>query len=264
MKNAKLLLIVALAAFVAALSLTTSGCKSESTEPEVEPITDDLFPLIVSRKLTFSGYLRDKTTDANIDATGAVYEARMTVSATSAPTPFGTAHVLSDSQRVPTGIATPPTIWVVQNFYIQRNPATGSGDFSFLTNIGRIYRLFGIQRTDTLRWVLLVNQSAGVGVEWTAFDSTWTGQVQPGVTGQVRLEVVGKIEGQENLTLGGQTFTGAYKIVAKRKVYLNGVLATEANTAQLWLMPNIGIVKFIFHADGESNGFYREYKSRNF
>ncbi|HEY5615915.1 MAG TPA: hypothetical protein VIL52_07810, partial [Bacteroidota bacterium] len=62
----------------------------------------------------------------------------------------------------------------------------------------------------------------------------------------------------------GQTFSQTYYVVAKRKIYLNGVLATEASTAELWLVPNVGIVKFIFHGDGTTGGFHREYKSRNF
>ncbi len=241
--------------------LYVTGCE-KSSEPEdtVQPITEDLFPLVVGRKLIFGGFLRDKTTDANIEATGAVYEARMTVVANNSATPFGPAHVLSDSQRVPTGLANPPTTWVVGQFLIQRDAPTGSGNFSFLTNIGRFYRTFSINRPDSLQWIMLVRQDAGVGGEWTGFDGTWTAPA-----GQVRLQIVGKIEGRETLTLGGQSFN-AYKITATRRVYLGGSTtpAQVAQTATIWLAPNIGIVKFIFNADGESNGFYREYKSRNF
>jgi len=257
MKNVKMLFIFALAAFTAALSLTTSGCKSTVAEITVEPILEDLFPLVVGRKLTFSGFLRTPQ-DVNVEATGAFYEARMTIAATNAPTPFGTAHVISDSQLVS------PGVWFTQSFYVQRSPATGSGDFGFLTNIGNLYRTFGIQRTDTLRWVLLVKQSSGVGVKWTAFDSSWTGQIQAGVTGTIRLEVEGEIQRQDYTSPTGQTFSQTYYVVAKRKIYLNGVLATEASTAELWLVPNVGIVKFIFHGDGTTGGFHREYKDRNF
>jgi hypothetical protein len=256
--------IVSTAALLAVLSLilSSSGCKESTTEsgPTVQPITEDLFPLIVGRKLTFSGFLRDRVTDINIDATGAVYEARMTVAALSVPTPFGTAHVVSDSQRVPTGIATPPTIWVLSTFYVQRPSPTGSGNFSFLTNIGRFYRTFGLVRADSLRWIMLVKQDAGVGAEWTAFDSSWTAP-----TGLVRLQVVGKIDAKAPITLNGQTYN-AYKATATRKVYLGGASTPSVvgETASIWLAPDLGIVKFIFNADGESNGFYRELKSKNF
>jgi hypothetical protein len=263
MKNAKLFLFGAIAVFVLAFSLSISGCKSdETTEPEaVQPITEDLFPLVVGRQLVFSGHLTDRN-GTQIPGTSTVYEARMTVTALNAPlpAPIGTSHVISDSQRVPTGVATPPTMWFVSNFYVQRTPATGTGNFRFLTNIANFYRTFGLQRADSLRWILLVRQDLGVGVEWTAFDSTWTA-----ATGPVRLQVVGKVDGRESLTLGGQTFN-AYKITATRKVYLGGATtpSVQAPTAELWMQPNVGIVKFIFYADGQSGGFYREYKSRNF
>lgn len=261
MKTVKLLVATAALLVVLSFMLSSSGCKESSTEPAgVQPITEDLFPLIVGRKLTSSGFLRDKVTDINIEATGAVYEARMTVAATNAPTPFGIAHVLSDSQRVPTGLAQPPTTWFVSSYYVQRSSPTGSGNFSFLTNIGRFYRTFGIQRADSLRWIMLVKQDAGVGVEWTGFDSSWTAP-----TGLVRLQVVGKIEPKAPITVNNQTFN-AYKATATRKIYLGGssTPSVVGETATLWLAPDIGLVKFIFNADGESSGFYRELKSKNF
>jgi hypothetical protein len=48
-------------------------------------------------------------------------------------------------------------------------------------------------------------------------------------------------------------------------VYLGGSTtpAQVGETATIWLVANLGIVKFIFNADGESNGFYREFKSKN-
>jgi len=261
MKTVKVLVA---AAFLAVLSLvfTSSGCKEKSTEPEqgVQPITEDLFPLVVGRKLVFSGFLRDAITDVNIEATGAVFEARMTVAAVNTQTPFGTAHVISDSMRVPTGLPQPPTTWVVSSYYVQRSSPTGSGNFSFLTNIGRFYRTFGLQRADSLRWIMLVKQDAGVGEEWTGFDSTWTAP-----TGQVRLQIVGKIEPKASITVNNQTYS-VYKATATRKIYLGGSATPSVvgETASLWLAPDLGIVKFIFNADGESRGFYRELKSKNF
>lgn len=257
------ILFTFLAASTLSMALYVSGCKESTSEPEqgVPPITDDLFPLVVGHKLVFSGFIRDAVTDLNIDATGAVYEGRMTITSNASPTPLGgTATLLLDSSRVPTGIANPPTIWVQTPFYIQRPSPSGSGDFAFLTNIGRFYRQLGLNRADSLRWVLLVKQTAGVGVEWTAFDSTWTAP-----TGLVRLQIVGKIDARASLTVGGQTFN-PYKVTATRKIYLGGSAtpSTTGTTAEIWLEPAIGIVKFIYHSDGETPGFYREYKSRNF
>ena len=106
----------------------------------------------------------------------------------------------------------------------------------------------------------MVKQDAGVGVEWTGFDSTWTAP-----TGQVRLQIVGKIEAKAPITVNNLTFS-VYKAIATRKVYLGGSTTPSVvgETASIWLAPDIGIVKFIFNADGESSGFFRELKSKNF
>jgi hypothetical protein len=237
--------------------LTASSCKKDENPTDVDstPITDDLFPLTAGHQLVFSGYLRDKTADTNmVFQTGAFYQGRMTVGPTTNLTPDGSAGtVLIDSSRVH-----PAPIWVARNFVIRK--ASTTGPYDFVTNIGLFYRTFGINRADSLRWVVLVRQDLGIGTEWSAFDSTWTI-----ATGSVRLEVVCKVEGREMLSLGGQSFN-AYKVVATRRVYLGGasVPSVTGATATVWLEPNIGIVKFIYNADGETPGFYREYASRNF
>jgi hypothetical protein len=262
MKNVSMLFFAVIVVFVAALTLTTSGCKKdESTAPQIQPITDDLFPLTVGRQLVFSGVLRDAVTDQEIASTGAVYEGRMTIVSNASAVPTGgTSTLLLDSSKVPTGLANPPTVWRTTGFYIARTSPTGTGNFNFLTNIGRFYRSFGVQRPDSLRWVMLVRQDMGVGTEWTAFDSSWTAP-----TGVVRLQIVGIVEKTESITVGGSTFN-TYKVVATRKIYLGSATTPSVvgTTATIWLAPNIGIVKFWYNSDGETPGFSRDYKSRNF
>lgn len=264
MKLTKMLLHLCLfTVVVCAAMITISGCSSDETvvPPTVPPITDDLFPLIVGRKITYTGFLRHQTADTNITASGQVYQTIWTVASNSSATPLGvTANLVLDSTRVPTGIANPPTITIFTPLFIQRNPPTGKENFSFATNIGRFYRTFAIQRTDSLKWILIAKLDAGVGVEWTAFDSTYTSP-----TGQVRLQIVGKFEGKETLTLIGQTFD-TYRVATKRNVYLGGSTTPSVTspTATLWLVKDLGPVKIILNADGESYGHYREFKSKNF
>ena len=247
---------------VLATSLYLSGCQEKSTEPIIapEPIQEDLFQLIVGRKLTFSGYLRDKITDANIESTGAIYEARMTVTGVNIQTPYGTGHVLSDSQRVPSGLANPPSVWLVDQLYLQRSAPTGTDNISLLTNIGRFFRTFGIQRSDSLRWILLAKLDAGVGVDWVGLDDSWST-----TSGQLRLQIVARFDAKAPVTVGGQTFS-AYRVTVIRKIYLGGSSTPllSAETSSVWLAPGIGIVKFILNSDGETSGFYRELKSKNF
>lgn len=264
MKLTKILLHLCLfTVVVCATIITIAGCSDDETvtPPTVQPITDDLFPLIVGHKITYTGFLRHQTADTNITATGAVYQTTWTVASNSTPTPLGvSANLVLDSTRVPTGIPSPPTITIFTPLFIQRNPPTGSANFSFATNIGRFYRTFAIQRTDSLKWILIAKLDAGIGAEWTAFDSTYTG-----ASGPVRLQIVGKFEGKETLTLAGQTFD-TYKATTKRNVYLGGSTTPSVTspTATLWLVKDIGPVKMILNADGESYGHYREFKSKSF
>ncbi len=263
MKKIKSFLTVLSTLIIAVLIASIPGCKKEETITETvsQGIQVDLFPLVVGHSISYSGFLRDRTTDTDISASGQTYSATWFVASNSAPVPTGgTSSLVYDTTKVNLGTG---LITSVNPLFISRSPATGTANFSFLTNIGRFYRTFGIQRADSLRWILIANLQAGVGTEWSGFDSTWTAQIQPGVTGPVRLQIVGKFEGTETLTLAGQAFS-TYKLTAKRRVYLSGVLALEAPTATFWLATNIGPVKMIINADGESYGHSRDFKSKNF
>jgi hypothetical protein len=81
------------------------------------------------------------------------------------------------------------------------------------------------------------------------------------------LEIVGKWEGRESLTLAGTTFN-TYKLTTRRNVYLGGsptpAPGSGALTASIWLASAIGPVKMILNADGESYGHFREFLSKNF
>ena len=249
--------ILALSAF--ALLLSVNSCKKSVDPEELEQVLGDLFPLTVGHKITFDGYMRDKTTNTNVDSTSAFYEARMTVVSNSTPTPVGgTSHLISDSSKVH-----PAPVWVASGFYVRRATTT-SGDFEFLTNIGLFLRTFGVTHggaaSDTLKWVLLVKEGQFVlGEPWEAYDSTFAG-----ASGAVRLRVEGQFTAREQLSLGGQTFN-TYKLIATRKIYLGGseTASVSQQTAALWLEPGLGIVRFIFDSDGETPGFDRNYLTRN-
>lgn len=249
--------------------LWISACSDDdtTTPPTDNSIKEDLFPLVVGHQITYSGYLRDKTTDTNIIATGAVYETKWTIASNAILSPLGnTANLIYDSTRVPTGIPVPPVITVASPLFVDRNPPTGNANFSFLQTVGTFFRKFGIQRLDSLRWILIAKLDAGIGTEWSAFDSTWiTPPTALPPNTPVRLQIVGKFEAKEDLTLAGQTFS-TYRLQTTRKIYLGGSTTPSATspTATIWLAPNVGPVKIILNADGENVGHYREFKSKNF
>lgn len=251
--------------FLAALYLmTVTSCKKETTQPAKEQVTGDMYPLINGNKIRFNGYIRHAQNDTNITATGAYYQARMTVfTAGFPPLPSfvaplaGTTYFIQDSSLV-----VAPSTWNVSGFYVKRSAAT-SGDIWFLTNAGRFYRTLGVYpgRIDSLKWVLLVKEGAFIGESWVAFDSSYTSST----VGSARLRVDCVFEGKVSITVNSQTFE-AYKLVATRKVYAGGSSTPlqEGSTATIWLVPNVGIVKFIYNSDGETPGFERNYLSRNF
>lgn len=258
MKVRQISLILLAAGFL----LTVSSCKKDNPAAPVrgEQVTGDLFPLVLGHKLTFNGYIRHAVNDTNITATGAYYQGRMTIVSNSTPTPVGgTSHLISDSSLV-----SPAPVWVPSGFYIRRTTTT-SGDFRFLTNLGRFYRSFGISSPDSLKWVLLVKEGSYVKADkfdesWTAYDSTFAGS-----TGPVKLVIKGEFIAKETITLNGVSYT-AYKLEAKRYIYLgtSTTPAVQGATATIWLQAGLGIVKFIYNSDGETSGFERNLLTKNF
>lgn len=250
--------------FIGLAFLLTAGSCDKSTDPEKEVVQGDLFPLTAGHKFTFNGTLRDAVNDTNITATAAFYTGIMTV----LPTAFtpalppnvatipGTTYFISDSSFVNPN----PAIWVVSGFYVKRESET-SGDIYFLTNAGRFYRQTGVTRPDSLKWIKLVQQNAEVGVTWEAFDSSYASDL----TGTARLRIECTIEARADVSVNG-TIYSAYKLNAYRKVFVGGsqTSASEGSTATIWLVPDVGIVKFIFNSDGETPGFERNLLSKNF
>ncbi|MEX2116484.1 MAG: hypothetical protein WEB37_06340 [Bacteroidota bacterium] len=248
---------------VASMLIVVPSCKKATDPEDVEQVTGDLFPLTGGHKLTFNGFIREAVNDTNITATGGFYRGIMTVLPAAPPLPpnvatlAGTTFFLSDSSLV-----NPTPTWVVSGFYVKRTTST-SGDFYFLTNAGRFYRTFNIHttRSDSLKWILLVKENAFVGQTWNAFDSSYAA---PGV-GTARLKIDCVFDGLTAVTVNGQTFSG-YKLTATRSVFV-GTSTTpiaQGATATVWLVPGLGIVKFLFNSDGETPGFDRSLLSKNF
>lgn len=262
MKTFKKFFLASFLFFSALILLTSPGCSKDDTTspPQITPITEDLFPLTPGRQITYSGFLRAIGSDTNITAFAA-YQSKWTIINNSTPTPVGgTANLVLDSTFVPSGVASPPAVWVTNSLLIQRSPSTGSSNFAFMQNIAPFYRAFGITATDTLRFINLAQLDKGENNTFTAFDSTWTTG-----TGDVRLQIVGTFEGRESLSLAGETFN-TYRLVTKRQIYLGGSTNPNviATTATLWLAPGIGPVKMILNADSENYGHFREYTGKNF
>jgi hypothetical protein len=161
---------------------------------------------------------------------------------------------------VPTGVTTPPTVWVTSNLLIRRASPTGTSNIEFLNDLGLFYRTFGIAGTDTLKWMTIAKLDAGLGNEFTVFDQTFTGAAGP-----VRLQVFGKFFAKEPLS--GTSFN-PYRLELGRRIYLgtSTTPATQGPTATFWLEANVGPVKMIINAGGAKGyfGHTRNYAAKNF
>jgi hypothetical protein len=244
--------------------LFVGGCKnsdSGTTTPNViVPITDNLFPLVAGHVYVYTGYLVDTNqVDTPVEPQPTPYRTSWTL-LSSPPAPAG-AWLIIDSTTVGTSTS-------VHRLLVKKDTTTG--DISFRQTLGPFYRLIGATYTDTTIWVELAKPSVGVNVQWTAFDTTVTGHLA-GQTGQVHLEIFGKIEGQQNVTDSSASHTTylAYKVRTWRRVTatVSGVTITlqdNSTTSQLWLTKDIGPVQVNISGDPENYGHFRVLQSKNF
>ena len=260
-------------AIVVAISLFVFGCSFDDSNTNPTPgITDDLFPLVVGHKINFTGFLRQPGADTNLTSTRFFYQSRWTVGTFKAAVDpvgsVGSATAIVDSVKIgPNAID-----WRVDTLLVQKAVASGAVDFSFLTSIASFYRTYypaantsGTSRTDSLRWMQLTQLTPGMGVEFTAYDSTYN-IILSGQSTTARLLIAGIFNGTETWTLAGQTFT-TYKLTISRKVYLNSSstpVSPVQQTAVFWIAANVGPIRMILNADDRNYGNFKEYSGKNF
>jgi hypothetical protein len=243
------------------------GC-SEDKSPIVDdpdPVPANIFPLTPGNVLVYnSGTLLALDSDVPIAGTEVGYQSQWVITGQFpvGPPPYTNPTLIRD-----TTIVLGQT--VVRNFLAHLE--TGPNEFYFLTNLGFFFRSQKIYttpgdstsgiRADSLRWILLAKPSAGVGVEWVAFNETFTSAV----IGQVRLEIKAAFEAKETLTAAGTNFV-TYRLVATRRIYL-GTSTTSISTnptAKLWMAEGVGPIQIELRGDAESNGKRQTLTAKNF
>src|SRR5258706_2028538 len=241
------LLVAATFLTLSGLILFAGGCKSNDTTtapPLVSPITDDLFPLVTGHRFEYTGFLvAPNTVDSAISSSIGSYVGIWTV----LPGPSVT-WLIRDSP-------------IVEGFtsvrFLQIKKNSSSGDLSFRQTLGPFYRAIGATYSDTLAWIELAKPSVGVGVQWSAFDTTVVGHVG-GLTGDVHLQIFGKIEGQFSVTdssVSHLVYPHAYRIRTWRKITAGGfVVQDDLTTAKLWLVAGIGPVQVNISGGSENYG----------
>lgn len=244
-----------------------SGC-SEDESPIVDdpdPVPANIFPLTPGHVLVYnSGTLLNLDTDVPIAGTEIGYQSKWVIAGQLpvGPPPYTNPTVILD-----TTVVVGQT--VVRSFlaHLEATP----NEYYFLTNLGYFFRSQKIYntpgdstsgvRTDSLRWILLAKPSAGVGVEWVAFNETFTSAV----VGQIRLEIKAEFEDTETITAAGTNYL-TYRLVATRRVYLGSSTTSISTnpTAKLWMSEDVGPIQIELRGDAESNGKRQTLTGKNF
>ena len=251
------------------------GCKSDSTTSpsggsSVVPITSNLFPVVLGHHYAYTGWATAPSSTASgarIPDPSNFYNATWTVGPM-VPSPLGdgAAIVLVDSTHGPFGSGGSDTL-IVRTLLARKDSATG--DLYFLQTLGSFKRAVGVpvgtHAADTLVWVAVARPSQGVGstgAQWTAYDSTFS---SGGTT--YRLQILGRIIEQTTVTdssAAHATHT-VYRSRTSRTITVGGLpVASDIETSQLWLEPDIGPVQVRITEDNESIGHWRFLTGRNF
>ena len=259
---------IALLRFVLGLLFTFLICGCSEDESPIDktpdPVPANIFPLTPGNVLIYnSGTLLNLDTDVPIAGTEIGFESKWIIAGKVAPgpPPYTQPTVILDTTVV-LGQTVPRTFLA---------HLEGTNEYYFLTNLGYFFRSQKIYttpgdstsgiRADSLRWILLAKPSAGVGVEWVAFNETFTSAV----IGLVRLEIKAAFEAKETLTAAGTDWV-TYRLVATRRVYL-GTSTTSISTnptAKLWMAEGVGPIQIELRGDAESNGKRQTLTAKNF
>ncbi|OGU77446.1 MAG: hypothetical protein A2V93_09680 [Ignavibacteria bacterium RBG_16_34_14] len=262
MKQTNLINLIFFSFILLLMSFMFVDCKDETTSPEeIQPILDDLFPLVSGRVITYGeGTLLLNDTQTPIAGTEIGFKSTWEVGLNVPPNPV----IIYDTTNIPAVGLTVP-----REFYIKKD--TSTGNFDFLTNLGFLFRSQKIYNTpgdstsgiegDSLVWIGLSKSTMGVGREWIAYTKNYTSAT----LGPIRFEIIGKFETKETFTIAGTNYE-TYKLTATRKIYLGSstTAISIGTTAILWLAPNVGPVKIILIGDAENHGKSQTMTSKNF
>lgn len=211
--------------------------------------TGDIFPLIPGRKISYAGYLRDKTTDSNIAApitkkytvldsgTTFAYVAPLRGLRYAQPT-----HFIWDSTRIITGAT---TFIDTLNFLPIKRATNTTGSIYLLSNFSSTYLKLGHVSAFPYVWIQLWKDGVVAPTTWLAFDSSFSSPLGP-----VPVKIQATILAAEDFTssVGGvhQVYRVEFKAIAPT--------VAARNTYTIWVAPKFGIVKIIIHGDGVASG----------
>ncbi|MDA0987458.1 MAG: T9SS type A sorting domain-containing protein [Bacteroidetes bacterium] len=211
--------------------------------------TGDIFPLIPGRKLSYAGWVRDKTTDSNLAAPitkkYTVLDSGFTFTYVAALRGLRYAkptHFIWDSTRIITGATTYLDTLVILPI---KRATNISGSVYLLRDMTSTFAAIGHTSVFPYIWIQLWKEGVTAPTTWLAFDSTFAGAL-----GSVPIKITATLSAAENFT---SSVGGTHQVY---KVEFKATAPTVAarNTYTLWVAPKFGIVKIIIHGDGTNNG----------
>ena len=239
---------------------------SEPSLPvEISGVPENLFPLVVGQRLSYSGYLTASSTGTKIESSEPGYTARLTIGPVTSinsvyPNPpvnvSGTGIIVADSTDVPGGgIGT-----ITMTHFFDRDPSTAR--IRMLMNLGYFYRIFAINRSDSLQYILLMDPRQGLRNSYTCFTESYVGTIA-GSSAIIGMTYTGQWVGTETI----QTAVGSFStwlLEVRQTVTIGSTPVAAFIVMRIWFAQGIGPVKMELSGNAEQYGHVRVLASKNF
>ncbi|OGU67114.1 MAG: hypothetical protein A3C56_00075 [Ignavibacteria bacterium RIFCSPHIGHO2_02_FULL_56_12] len=231
---------------------------------DVVRIPEDLFPLTAGHVLRYSGYLI-RYPDTKVESSEPGYQADVTVGPVVAintvyPNPptdvTGTGTIVTDSTDVPGG----GIGGLRMTHFFDYDPATAR--HRMLMNVGYFFRAFGINRSDSLQYMVLTDPRQGFQQSYTCLANTYAALVGGDLI-DVELRYTGKWVSVDTIqTPVGNFKTWELEVVQTVSVGTTPVVVNVV--LHFWFAQGVGPVKMIMSGNVEQYGHARVLTAKNF
>jgi len=244
-----------------------------------ESIPGNLFPLTVNNRMEYGGYLTNGSTDSIVPGSDNLLAVWRIIGDTSLSSVYNTeavshlskssATIIVDSLSVPgilTQVKVSPVLVYIDNV---------NGNFYYLLNFGNAFRTYLMYdnvdtrhiRSDSLRFIKLLQSNAAIGEDYTVFKEAFQSYIAGLSPLPLLLEIVGNVQRTENLTMnvnGKDTTFKAYYLTVTNIPTLGAFKPEKTISAKFWLAEKIGPVQMFLAGDDEGPGSFRRLSKKNF
>jgi len=169
---------------------------------------------------------------------------------------FVTGIIVADSTDVPGGgIGT-----ITMTHFFDRDPSTAR--IRMLMNLGYFYRIFAINRSDSLQYILLMDPRQGLRNSYICFTESYVGTIA-GSSAIIGMTYTGQWVGTETI----QTAVGSFStwlLEVRQTVTISSTPVAAFIVMRIWFAQGIGPVKMELSGNAEQYGHVRVLASKNF